>query len=355
MKVVIVGASGNIGSALIRELAGSGDQARHEIVGVARRIPEVTMQAQELASVRWESADVATTDLDPIFEGADVIVHLAWLFQPSHDPDLTWQTNAVGTRRLFDAAARQGVSAVIVNSSIAAYSPSDGPPVDESWPTDGPSSASYAREKVYVERLLDIFELEHPDIRVVRFRPAFVFQRSAASSQRRLFAGPLLPGRLLDPKLIPILPVPHGLRMQTVHAGDLARALAAAVERPVSGAFNIAADDVLDRDALAEVFSAKTLGIPPGLARHALGAAWRLHLVPAPGNLFDALMRLPVMSADRAKAELDWEPQHSGREALEAFLEGVRHGAGSTMPPLDPHAGGRFRLKEFKTGIGSKP
>ena len=354
MKIVIFGASGNIGSALIRELA-STDHTPHTIVGVARRIPEVTMHAQELASVRWESADIATTDLDPMVEGADVVVHLAWLFQPSHDPDLTWQTNAVGTRRLLDAAARQGVSAVIVNSSIAAYSPSDGPPVDESWPTDGPSSASYAREKVYVERLLDIFELEHPDVRVVRFRPAFVFQRSAATSQRRLFAGPLLPGKLLDPRFIPILPVPRGLRMQTVHAGDVARALATAIERPVSGAFNLATDDILDRDALAAVFSAKGLDIPPGIARHALGAAWRLHLVPAPGNLFDALMRLPVMSAARARAELDWQPQHSGRDALEAFLEGVRHGDGSTMPPLDPKSSGPLRIKEFKTGIGSKP
>jgi len=354
MKVVIVGASGNIGSALVRELASS-DHPDHEIVGVARRIPEVTPQAEHLASVRWESADIATSDLDAVVSGADVVVHLAWLFQPSHDPDLTWRANAVGTQRLLDAAARQGVGAIIVNSSIAAYSPGNGSRVDESWPTDGPSSAAYAREKVYVERLLDIFELKHPETRVVRIRPAFVFQRSAATSQRRLFAGPLLPGRLLDPKLIPVLPVPRGLQMQAVHSADLARALAAAVERPVLGAFNITADDVLDRDALAEVFSAKAMNISPGIVRHALGAAWRLHLVPAPANLFDALMRLPVMSADRARAELDWVPQHSGREALEAFLQGVRHAAGSTMPPLDPKSSGPLRSKEFKTGIGSKP
>lgn len=344
MKVVIIGASGNIGSALIRELA-SHDHTRDGIVGVARRIPEVTPHATELASVRWESADVARDDLDPILAGADVVVHLAWLVQPSHHPDVTWQTNAVGTRRVLDAAARQGVSAVIVNSSSAAYSPSDGPPVDESWPTDGPSSASYVREKVYVERLLDIFELEHPAIRVVRLRPAFVFQRSAATHQRRLFAGPLLPARLLDPRLIPILPVPRGLRFQTVHAGDLARALVAAIERPVSGAFNITTDDVLDRDTLAEVFSAKALDVAPGIARHTVGAAWRLRAVAAPGDLFDALMRLPVMSAARARAELDWQPHHSGRQALEALLEGVRSSAGSTMPPLDPHPSGRLHVK----------
>jgi nucleoside-diphosphate-sugar epimerase len=351
MKVVIVGASGNIGSALIRELADRG----HDIIGVARRRPEVTPLATALASVRWESADIATSALDPIVAGADAVVHLAWLFQPSHDPDLTWSTNAVGTRRLLDAVARHHVPAVIVNSSIAAYSPSDGRRVDESWPTDGPSSAAYAREKAYVERVLDIFELEHPDIRVVRMRPAFVFQRSAATEQRRIFGGPLLPARLLDPKLIPLLPVPRGLQMQAVHSGDLARALAMVVEQPVSGAFNITTDDILDRDALAEVFSARALDVPPKLVRHALGAAWALHLVPAPANLFDALMRLPMMSAERARTELSWEPEHTGREALEAFLEGARHGAGSALPPLDPESSGPLRSAEFGSGVGSKP
>jgi UDP-glucose 4-epimerase len=354
MKIVIVGASGNIGSALVRELASS-DRGPHEIVGVARRIPEVTPRAVERASVRWESADLATSDFTPLFEGADVVVHLAWLFQPTHDPDLTWNSNAVGTQRLLDAAARAAVPSVVVASSVAAYSPRAGGLVDETWPTDGPSSAAYAREKAYVERLLDIFELRHPQTRVVRARPAFVFQRSAATAQRRLFGGPLLPGRLLDPRLLALLPMPAGLQLQAVHAADLARALVAMVERPVTGAFNIAADDVLDRDALAEVFSAKAFDVPPGLARRALGAAWRLHLVPAPATLFDALMRLPMMSSARAREELDWTPQHTGREALEAFLEGVRMGAGSSLPPLDPRSSGPLRSEEFRSGVGSRP
>lgn len=349
MKIVVIGASGNIGSAVTRELAHS-----HDIVAVARRVPDLPDDVAARGNVTWESADVATSDLAPLLEGADAVVHLAWLFQPTHDPDLTWQTNAVGTRRVLDAAARAAVPAVITTSSIAAYSPRGGA-VDESWPTDGPSSAAYSREKAYVERLLDVFELAHPQTRVVRFRPAFVFQRSAATEQRRLFGGPLLPGRLLDPRLIPVLPVPKGLRMQTVHAGDLARAIAAAVERPVSGAFNIAAADVLDADALAEVFSARAVTVPAGMARRALDLAWRAHLVPAPGNLFDALMRLPIMSTERARTELDWEPRHTGREALEAFLDGARQGAGSRMPPLDPDASGPLRVDEVRTGVGSRP
>jgi len=352
MRVVVVGASGNIGSASVHELAAAG----HEVVGVARRPPLVEPAVAAVSPARWAGADVATTDLVPLFEGADVVVHLAWLFQPTHDPDLTWSTNAVGTRRVLDAVAAAGVPAVVVASSVAAYSP--GPPgrrVDETWPTDGPAAAAYAREKAYVERLLDLHEAQHPERRVVRLRPAFVFQRAAATSQRRLFAGPLVPGRLLDPSLLGVLPVPRGLRLQTVHAADVGRAVAAAVGRPVSGAFNLAADEVLDRDALAEVFDARPVDVPPALVRRAVGVAWQLHLLPVPTRLFDALMAVPEMSTARARAELDWTPRHTAREALEAFLDGVRHGAGSALPPLDPAASGPLRAHEFATGVGSRP
>uniref|UniRef100_UPI0028A5D8CF NAD-dependent epimerase/dehydratase family protein n=1 Tax=Aeromicrobium sp. TaxID=1871063 RepID=UPI0028A5D8CF len=179
MRIVIFGATGNIGSATTREVSALGD----EVVGVARRRPEVDGDTSH-ASVRWHAADIATDDLVPLVEGADAVVQLAWKFQPTRRQDVTWETNAVGNRRVLDAVARAGVPAVVVASSVAAYSPVDhDDPVDESWLTDGTSEATYCREKAYVERTLDGFELANPDTRVVRIRPAFVFQRSAASEQ----------------------------------------------------------------------------------------------------------------------------------------------------------------------------
>ena len=140
---------------------------------------------------------------------ADAVVHLAWRFQPTRDPEVTWQTNAVGTHRLLDAVTTAGTSAVVCASSIAAYSPATGDePVDESWPTDGTSAAAYCREKAYVERLLDAFEQRSPAARVVRLRPAFVFQRVAASRAApdlRRAAGPTL---ALRPRPAARRPVP---------------------------------------------------------------------------------------------------------------------------------------------------
>ncbi|MCD9154819.1 NAD-dependent epimerase/dehydratase family protein [Aeromicrobium duanguangcaii] len=332
MKVVITGASGNLGSAALRELSADGE---HEVIALARRRPEV--ENAGAASVRWHPADVSRDDLTTIFTGVDAVVHLAWKFQPTHRQDVTWRTNAVGTRRVLDAVAEVGVPAVVCASSVAAYSPVDhDTPVDETWLTDGASEATYCREKAYVERTLDGFEASHPDTRVVRLRPAFAFQRSAASEQRRIFGGALARPALLDRRRIPIVPVPSGLRLQAVHAGDVARAIAAAVERPVSGAFNLAGEGVLRRDEIGDLMGAKTVEVPPGLVQRGLDAAWRLHAVPVPGSLFNALMHVPLMSTGRARTELGWTPRHSGRDAVNALLEGMPQRAGSTMPPLHP-------------------
>ena len=49
--------------------------------------------------------------------GADAVVHLAWMFQPTRRPAVTWTTNVVGTRRVLEASTRQGVGAVVLSRS----------------------------------------------------------------------------------------------------------------------------------------------------------------------------------------------------------------------------------------------
>jgi UDP-glucose 4-epimerase len=72
MRVVVLGATGNVGTAVVDVLRA--DRDVDSIVGVARRIPEL-----ELAKVDWHSADIVEADLVSLFQGADAVVHLAWL------------------------------------------------------------------------------------------------------------------------------------------------------------------------------------------------------------------------------------------------------------------------------------
>lgn len=349
MRVVIVGASGNVGTSLVRVL---GDEREvTSVLGLARRAPVWRADKTE-----WATADIASDDLTPHLRGADAVVHLAWLFQPTHDPVRTWRTNVLGGVRVFRAVAEAGVPVLVYASSVGAYSP--GPKdtaVDESWPTDGWPAAAYCREKAYLERVLDTFEHEHSGIRVVRLRPGFILKREAASEQRRLFAGPLLPHALVRPGLIPVVPDVAALRFQAVHAADAAEAYRLAIIREVRGAFNVAADPVLDAAALAEPLGARTVRTPAWAVRGLLAAAWRAHLVPASPQLLDAVLRLPIMDTARARAELGWSPRHTAVDALRDFLLGLREAAGLDTPPLAPKSGGRWRAGEFTSGVGRRP
>jgi nucleoside-diphosphate-sugar epimerase len=348
MRVVITGASGNLGTSLLHALA---DEPRVEsVLGVARRRPDLAFPRTE-----WAEADIDTDDLAPHFRGADAVVHLAWKIQPSRDLAALRRTNVQGSERVFRAAAAARVPHLIHGSSVGTYSrgPKDRA-VDEDWPRDGISTSFYGRHKAEVERLADAFEREHPSVRVVRMRPGLVFKRDAAQGIRRLFLGPFLPGRLARPGLIPVVPDVPGLRFQAVHSLDVGEAYRLALLGDARGAFNIAAEPVLDGPTLAAALGARTVPVPRGLLRGAAGLTWRLHLQPTPAGWVDLGLGVPIMDVSRARSLLGWEPARSSVEAFLDLLSGIREGRGFPTPPLAESTSGPARTRELATGVGER-
>jgi len=346
MRVAVIGATGNLGTSVVDALAAH--DSVHDIVGVARRLPDLTVP-----KTRFVARDVRGDDLAPDLHGVDVVVHAAWFFQPTHRPLVTWQNNVGGTERILDAVARAGVPAVVYVSSVGAYSPGPGRRVDESWPTDSVPTAGYGREKAYVERMLDAFAARHPDTRVVRFRPSFLFKERAASEQRRIFAGPFVPNAAA--RAVPVLPYPEGLRFQAMHTDDAADACCrAVVSASAEGAYNLAAEPVLDGELLAELLGARLLEVPPGVVRFGLASAWHLRLAPAEPALFDLVRMLPLLDATRARVDLGWEPRRSSVEAVREFLAGLAAGAGAATAPLRADSW-PARARELVAGVGTRP
>ena len=320
MRIVITGATGNVGTSVVQALLG-GD---HEIVGIARRRP-----TEEVPGVQWISADVTTTDLVPLFAGADAVVHLAWLIQPSHEPDVLWRTNVVGTTRVIEAVAAAGVPRLVHASSVGTYAqaPKDRR-VDESHPTDGIPTLGYSWQKAYCERLLDRFEREHPEVAVVRMRPALIFKADAAHEIRQLFLGPLVPTRLLAPGAVRRLIDRSPIAFQCLHSLDAGRAYALAAASDVRGPFNIAAEPPLGqlRAAPPKAFVAPV--------RLLAGAAWRSRIVRASPGWIDLAAAAPIMDTTRAHRELGWTPTRDAHETLTELLEGLRSDTRGTTPPL---------------------
>jgi UDP-glucose 4-epimerase len=348
VRVVVVGATGNVGTSLLQALA---DEERVEsVLGLARRVPKV-----QLPKVEWGRADVTTTDLEPLFRGADAVVHLAWAIQPSRDEAQLRRVNVAGSARVFEAVAAAGVPALIYASSVGAYSP--GPKddrVDESWPVDGVQTSFYGRHKAEVETLLDRFEREQPGTRVVRLRPGLIFREEAASGIRRLFLGPLLPSPLARRGLLPVVPDIPGLRFQAVHADDVGQAYRLAIVGDARGAFNVAAEPILDPRSLGQILGARPVPVSAKAARAALNAAYELRLHPTPPGWLDLALGVPLMDVRRARHELGWEPRHTAAEALLELIDGLRKRAGFDTPPLAPDAGGPFRVREVMTGVGAR-
>jgi UDP-glucose 4-epimerase len=349
VRVVVTGATGNVGTALLRALAM--DDAVDEIVGVARRVP-----TRDRPKVEWSALDVGVDDLHDAVRGADAVVHLAWLFQPTHDPTTTWRANVVGSLRVFEAVQAAGVPTLITASSVGAYAPGDGDRlVDESWPTHSLPVAAYGREKSYLERVLDTFELNHPHVRVVRMRPVFIFQATAATSQRRIFLGPFFPQHLLRPGLLPALPDVPGLRFQALHADDVADAYRRALHAPVRGAFNLAHRQVVRMADIAELLDTRTVTVPTAVLRGLTRLAWNLHVVPASPGLLDLFLSLPLLDPSRAERELGWQAKVSSRDAVATGVWAMREGVDADTPSLSSSTSGPFRLGEVLSGVGQRP
>lgn len=346
MRIVITGATGNVGSALVRALLTDVDV---EITGIARRLP-----AWSPPRVRWVSADVARDDLVPILRGADAVVHLAWLIQPSRDRVITERVNVGGSRRVFEAAVAAGVPVLVHASSVAAYSPAPpARPVDESWPTGGVQTSYYSQQKVRVERILDRVERDNPRLRVARLRPALIFQRANASQFRRLFLGPFVPGWALRKPVAQMIPDIPGLAGQILHADDVAALYRLAVrDGRASGAYNAATNPPLDPQALARLTDARAIRVPARAARAFVSATWRARLQPVSPDWLDLVLGVPVMQIGKATTELGWKPVHDSHAVGMELVEGLREATGFPTPPLEARAGGLLRLRELRTGVG---
>jgi nucleoside-diphosphate-sugar epimerase len=332
MRIVVTGATGNLGTSVLPALAA--DPAVDSVLGLARRLPERSWPKAEFAAV-----DVAAPDADLVgcLRGADAAIHLAWAIQPARNEQAMWHTNVEGTAALLRAAVAAGVGAVVVASSVGAYSP--GPKdrrVGESWPTHGVPTSAYSRQKAYVERMLDSFEAEHPEVRVVRMRPGLLLKGDAASEVLRLFLGRFVPPALLGRRLVPLFPNARRLRFQVAHSLDAGEAFARAAVRPVRGAFNVAAEPVLDGVGLANLLHARPVPAPRSLLRAAASVSWRLHLQPSDPGWVDLVLAVPLMDTSRARRELEWEPRYDAADAVAEILDGFRDGAGMETAPLTP-------------------
>jgi nucleoside-diphosphate-sugar epimerase len=349
MRIVIIGASGNVGTALLRRL--SQRRPADRLIGVARRTPA---NRPPYDRAEWANIDVSTAgaadELARVFEPGDTVVNLAWGFQPTRDVDQLERVGVGGLRAVLDAAERVDPAQIVHMSSVGVYRSAPGRLVDESWPTDGVPGSAYSRHKAAAERLLDAFEARRgTDGPVVtRPRPGLIFQRDAGSELLRYGVPGYVPARLI--RALPVLPMDRRLILPVVHADDVADAVVTAVERRAPGAFNLAAEPPLTRDDIAAALQAYPVHLPAPVIRAAAALGWHARLQRLSPGWIDLAFSAPLLDTARARRVLDWSPRVGAREALAEALGGMADGAATDSPVLRPRTVGNQATDLLRRG-----
>lgn len=309
MVVGVTGSSGYIGTRLMARLGQAGGYQR--IVGVDVREPREALPQR----AEFHRCDVRDGEaLRGILEEAavDTVVHLAYILDPTRDPDFEYDVDVNGTRNVLAACEAMGVGKLVVASSDTAYGLYEDTPdyLPEDAPLRGTAGFAYSENKAKVEALVAEFAERVPDCAVVVLRPCIVMGPNADNVLGRTLLQPVLFSvRGYDPI------------MQLIHEDDVAEAFYLALVKEARGAFNVAADGGLRYSQIAQVMGKPVVALPVKLAYTLVESLFRLHLLGFGRSQLDYIRYPLSIDADKIQQELDFKPHYTTRQALEAFRD----------------------------------
>jgi nucleoside-diphosphate-sugar epimerase len=180
--VGVTGSTGHLGRALVQAL-------RAQNLGVVEYRRSARGVADHASARELDLAELVASD---VFDGVSIVVHGAWDLRETN-PEISWQRNVDGSKRLLEAALASGVRRFIFVSSMSAYFG---------------TKQDYGLMKLAVERSV----LEADQIVV---RPGLVYGRGAGG----------MAGTLAKLARLPIIPVPSGAQQFTLHIDDFLSAM----------------------------------------------------------------------------------------------------------------------------------
>lgn len=323
MKVVVTGVTSDFATAILPSLFS--DSEIESIVGIDIREPRL-----EDAKLTYVNEDVRSPDLAEAFKGADVVVHLAFVVEEIKNKELTFDVNLNGSKNVIVAADAAGVKRLVISSSSSAYgSHKDYPaPVTEEEFPRGNFNKYYYNNKAEVEHYVQWWSEENPKskLAITLLRPPTAVGPDIKNSMVEMFAAP-------------VATFPTDTRpFQLLHQGDLASAFHAAIKGEASGPFNLGTDDALEPKELARIHGQKLIQGPLRLFEVAADIGFRLKLFPASSQW--VTLGDPVISNQRARKELGWQPQFTSAESA------CIHLLQSGRPILDSEAMESLKRKE---------
>jgi len=321
-RVLVTGASGFIGSAVVRALLGTGASVR---AGVEPGADPANLEGLDVEPVTFDVCDAA--GVARAVEGCRAVFHVAarYGFWPT-DPGLYYEVNVGGTRNVLEAVAESGCERLVYTSSVATlglHDTAEGRPADETaYAHVHELFGAYKQSKYVAEH--EVLRAGAEGLPVVLALPTFPL----GPRDRR----PTPTGKLVLDFLNGKMPGYVDTSMNVVHVDDVARGHVLALERGGQGRSYILGGENLPMGRLLALLASCT-GLPtprfqfPRVA--ALGAGLVSETVQ--GRLLRREPDVPVEAARmstthmlfddaRARKELGHDP----RPAEEAVFDSAR-------------------------------
>ena len=320
MRYLITGGSGYVGTRLVELLSRREDTDKIVIADVA---PPRGAYQPKTEFERVDVRDRAAVHGALKRANPDVLVHLAFILNPSHDEAFMYEVDVSGTHNVLEAAADVGIGQVLVTTSAVAYGafPDNPDPITEDQPVRGVARFSYARDKTESDRIVQLWALQHPDVVTTIVRPCIVFGPSVDNYLVRLWTKQpfAVDAGNLDGTI------------QFIHEDDVVEAIGRLLLGRHAGQFNLSPDGLMTLRECAELLGTPVRRMPLRLYRALARAMWRLRLSEAPPGQIDFALYPWIVSNEKLKKTLDWTPRHTSRETFEITMR-----AQGVLPPPEP-------------------
>jgi UDP-glucose 4-epimerase len=258
--------------------------------------------------------DVRSAELPKLLEEnrVDTLLHLAWVFNPTHNPELEYQVDVEGSRNVLRTAEKAEIPYMIYLSSTTSYGPHpDNPSVfDENYPRRGHAGYLYSKYKAEVDQRMMEFIASHPKIRTFLVRAPIVLGPHTRNVVTQMTGMPVMFAvRGFDPP------------MQFLHEEDLQRLLVWALKEEPTGIYNVSGHGTILFSEIVSLLKLPGVWLPSWILYPALEVLWKLRLVPFPSSILDFIRYPWVADSRKFLSEQNFEIRYSSREAFLAYAK----------------------------------
>jgi len=315
MKILVTGAAGSLGRALINKLLSDPEN----LVFATDIKTNPFNENENLEYQQLDLRDTAFTQWVKLNK-PEQIIHLASILQISArmTREQAYEVDVTATEKLLETAVDIGVEKFTITTSGAAYGyfEENKNIITEERKPRGNSDYFYSAHKAEVESIMADYRKRHPQLKQLVFRPGAILGPDFEGPVVNLFRQKMLVGLMGHPG-----------PFNFIYSEDVVDWIIEGLHTDITGEYNMAGDGILSMAQIAKKLGKFYLALPVWLVRFALAVAKPLGLTQYGPEQVKFIIFRPVLSNEKIKQCFKHQPRYSSEQVIEVFLASEKDAA----------------------------